>query len=127
MRLIKPHPEAQLRETAEESQVLCRDPLMTFLVFIPLYVCLAPRKDLEQTVTHPSVQRAGCRSFLELKGRVSDVQSPKRVSSTLILQYNTVPTFEIRPKPCHCKTHWPQKQQYRQGSDSRPFSSTGVC
>lgn len=73
-------------------------PLDDFSVFIPLYVCLAPRKDLEQTVTQPFVPRAGCRSFLELKDRVSDVQSPKRVSSSLYF-FSTIQYPDLKSDP----------------------------
>lgn len=59
MKLIEPHPEAQFRE-AVKSQMLCGSPFETlrlvgFSFLFPLYVCPAPRKSLEQTVTHLSL------------------------------------------------------------------------
>lgn len=56
MRLIEPHPETQPREPAEENWVLCRSPFETLLLvdlLSLLYVCLAPKKNLEQCLNRP--------------------------------------------------------------------------
>lgn len=61
--VVEPSPEAQLTDAAKRSQVLSEVPLKKPTVigfpsfFIALCVCLASRKNLEQTVTLSSSLR----------------------------------------------------------------------
>lgn len=72
VRLIEPHPEAQLREAAEENWVLCRSPFETLpLVDLPslyIFVCLSssqeePRTNSDSFILTKSQER---RSWLKV-------------------------------------------------------------
>lgn len=80
VRLIEPHPEAQLREAAEENRVLCRRPFETLpLVDLPSlypFVCLSssqeePRTNSDSFILTKSQERKSWLKIILLTERQS--------------------------------------------------------